>query len=156
MRSGSPHLFTPNSYQYQQYPQYQQYQQSPQFRQYPANISPYSSNPSGLGFPGLVQYPYSPYSLSTSPHAYQPRPSLAPLPENLPASAFSSANAYSSANSYPSANSYSPSYSYSPLLIPQAGFSGEAFSQKGLSIILIAILILVALDLVVVRPQKGH
>lgn len=56
---------------------------------------------------------------------------------------------------------YYPSSNTVPLIIPFSSYSVPAFSysptvsSKGLVIVLIATLILVALDLVIVRPQKS-
>jgi len=76
-----------------------------------------------------VQSPYSvlsPKPYAPQPYPYYPAPSGYPSPSPIPLSSYSV-----------------PAFSYAPTV-----------SSKGLVIVLIATLILVALDLVIVRPQK--
>jgi len=76
----------------------------------------------------------SPYIVqSTLPYLPQPYPN------------YSTSSGYSGPSAFPFSSYSVPAFSYAPTV-----------SSKGLVIVLIATLVLIALDLVIVRPQKGR
>lgn len=100
----------------------------------PSNYSPHPAASSGIkAYSPTLYHRQSSYTVQSplpySPHSYANYPNLSryPVPSSLPYTSYTM-----------------PAFSYAPTA-----------SSKGVSIVLIATLILVALDLVIVRPQKS-
>ena len=85
------------------------------------------------------------YSPHLSPYVSQPQCTV-----HAPLGVYSHSNPYFSASPLPTIPSQIPFSSYSVSNLTYA----STVSSKGLALILIATLVLVALDLVIVRPQK--
>lgn len=128
---------------------------------YPTNYSTYtnpyyySTYSSGyLPYNNSSPYPNSPPYPNTSP---DPRTMLNPNPiSNQPPGTLPSTPPYQSSNLYPGQafpNTFTASYG---LTIWPARHAIHSISDKGLEAILVAILILAALDLILVRPHKGN
>lgn len=99
-------------------------------------------------------HPTQPASALSAPTLYYPRPSQYMLQPQYTVQApfpiYSHSYPYHSASPLPTIPSQIPFSSYS---VPNFTYASTV-SSKGLALILIATLILVALDLVIVRPQK--
>ncbi|MHB8124120.1 MAG: hypothetical protein ACYDEJ_00525 [Desulfitobacteriaceae bacterium] len=128
---------------------------------YPLKSTPRTSSKFAYPYPPNQQVYYQPSCQPTYPTAYQTpnqtsygpayQPNISPLNYySIPQPQFQSPNVLlpSTTPNYYRVNP--PTVFNSPLLVG----SGTSVSSKGLETILIAILILVALDLVVIRPHR--
>lgn len=90
---------------------------------------------------------YSPsqYNSSPTPYLPQPYPSYPPYSSYLPNSSYQTLPKSPSSPQFPISSYATPAISYAPTA-----------SSRGLVLVLIATLILVALDLVIIRPQKSR
>lgn len=101
------------------------------------------SSPANYASPPSQTYNYYNYPLPYAPQSQYVASRLSCLPQSY--SPYLALPKYSSLPQFPISSYTTPTFSYVPTV-----------SSNGLSLVLIATLILVALDLVIVRPQKSR